>query len=150
CNSITGMPSSYVQLWRVPSPPPIGELFHKLKNTSGCRQMLASVGSFQREILYPMPYDYLAGDLAAVIREKSEAIDTPPTTMLINRLTIKPGMGKRFACAKENVFIPRVTSAPLGWKLMAAGSILGGTPGNVIHCWVLPNSNRLLESMRSL
>jgi hypothetical protein len=152
CNSITSSPSTYVQMWRVDNPPPINQLFHALREASGCRSLLEKVSEFRRELLYPMPYDDLAAPTAIddVMRDRSVAPDTPETILLIARLEVKAGLMRRFVCAKRNVFIPTVVARPLEWKLIAAGSVLGGAAGTVAQCWVLADSNRLLRSMRQL
>lgn len=151
CDSVTGKPDTFLQLWRVPAPLHLDQTYARLRRSPECRDFFANVKSFDREILYPMTYDpMLSGEnkLDESIRELSIDRETPFSAVLLNHISVKSGAMEAFSCAKQKHFIPFVES--LDWKLISAASLLNGSPGRVVQCWLLPDPNSLIKTMRAI
>jgi hypothetical protein len=142
--SVTGDPYRFVQLWRVPSPLAMAEamLALRARGGEGYRAFLANLVELEQHVLSPLPYDPALGARAAGgAPSRSEVV-------LVDHVVVRPGALARLACLKERFFIPRV--ARMGWRLVAAGTMVTGRPGTVVHAWMLPESNALLKAMRVL
>lgn len=149
CNTITGEPGTYVQLWKRPDTLGMGAVYRALDGAEVCMRFRAKTSRYEREFLHPTPYDVSSAvPIDPVIRERAVAVETPETAVLINRLSVVPGALSRFYCAKKEHFIPAVQQ--LGWQLIASGLPMTGGDRSVINCWAMPNPTRLLQTMREI
>ena len=153
-DTVTGRPNSFIQLWRVPTDVPLDQQYARLKQSQISRDFFGSVSSFERELLYPMTYDPKVlnepDPLASSILDLNQQRDTPLAMILVNHISVKSGAMQAFSCAKQEHFIPFVKEAPYNWRLIGAASKLTGSPGQVVQCWLLPQPNSLVQTMRAI
>jgi hypothetical protein len=154
-DSITGPTAAFVQLYRIPAPGPAADPNPALQANAEYTAFFDQVLGFSRVFLCPLPYDPSranGGDPDAPIRALVKALDTsfdtPENVLLIDRFGVASGHLPELIAAKEQFFIPKVVS--LGWQLVAAGTEMMGKPDQVIQIWTLPDSNRLLKTMRAM
>lgn len=165
-NAVTGVPGTFTQLFRIPKPfdpaatrkaleaqPAHAEFFKKIEPQS-----------FERRFLCPLQYDpvrtfdpadeaRVEGAMNRVLASYSESRDTPETVILIDEFEVLPAKLPDLIAAKEGFFKNKV--GQFGWDLIAAATDIGGqelpgAPIKVFQIWTLPNSNRLILTMRAM
>ena len=149
-DAVTGIPGTFAQLFRAP-----------LKNFESWKSVLSSnaeyngfvqklaPNSFERFILCPLPYSPKVDTaMDDVMRSFSESHDTPETVILTDQFLVVPGKLPELISAKESFFVPTVTQKH-GWALIAAGT-RADVADCVMQLWALPDSNRLIHTMRAM